>query len=245
MSDKPIIFSGPMVRAILDGRKIQTRRVLKPQPIFDGSLWHLMAPGFDGGAHGIYDSDVEMLAEKNIWWRKQLHAPGDRLWVREAWNITHRQHLAPGEDIERSAEDCVAANGGFACACADGVVYQATAAQSHPEYGKALWRPSTHMPRWASRLTLIVENVRVQRLQEIVYSDTLAEGIECTDIWKRREAACIERNEGCGSVCRDSFRDLWNSLNAKRGYGWDANPWVVALTFRAIKKNIDEVQDDG
>lgn len=236
MSDRPIIFSGPMVRAILAGRKTQTRLVLKPQPIFDGSLWHLMAPGFDGGAHGIYDSDVEMLAEKNIWWRKQLHAPGDRLWVREAWNITHRQHLAPGEDIERSAEDCVAANGGFACACADGVVYQATAAQSHPEYGKALWRPSTHMPRWASRLTLIVEDVRVQRVQEISEADAEAEGVD----------PILVPPDGGGIPHVEGFRETWDSLNAGRSSGcsWSDNPWVVALTFRAIKKNIDEVKAD-
>ena len=213
MSDRPIIFSGPMVRAILAGRKTQMRRVLKPQPIFDGSLWHLMAPGFDGGAHGIYDSDAEMLAEKNIWWRKQLHVPGDRLLVRETL--------------------CAKSND-------QGLRWHSYAADGRDVFPLTEWRkerdsiPSIHMPRWASRLTLIVEDVRVQRLQEISEVDAEAEGVE----------PILVPPDGGGIQHVEGFRVTWDSLNAKRGYGWERNPWVVALTFRAIQKNIDEVNSD-
>lgn len=228
MSDRPIIFSGPMVRTILAGRKTQTRRVLKPQPYYRGGYGHTEDPD----EWGWMDDDGQHVTVTEI--VPNGFRVGDRLWVREAWNITHRQHLAPGEDIERSAEDCVAANGGFACACADGVVYQATAAQSHPEYGKALWRPSIHMPRWASRLTLIVEDVLVQRLQEISEADAEAEGVD----------PILVPPDGGGIPHVEGFRETWDSLNAGRSSGcsWSDNPWVAALTFRAIQKNIDEVK---
>jgi hypothetical protein len=198
MTDRPIIFSGPMVRALIDGRKTQTRRVLKPQP---GELDNVFR---DGGGHWhVTDSQGAWMSELRI-----PYAPGDRLWVRESAHIDGR------EVNYRTDSEAGGAN-------ASG-------------WG---WRSPIHMPRWASRLTLTVTDVRVQRLQQIRFTDTLAEGVEETDFYAKRHRACLEQNVGCGSVSFDSFADLWNSIHGPDA--WDANPWVVALTFTVERRNID------
>lgn len=204
MTDKPILFSGPMIRALLEGRKTQTRRVLKPQPVESFSTFSEYA-----------DAGIE---------RRFLipHAPGWRLWVREAHYLTD-----DGEsEYAVFAADEASVKEHF-------TDMQATMA-SHPsiDWSKHLrLRPSIHMPRWASRLTLIVTDVRVQRLQEISEADAIAEGMTFPH----------GMEWGCDPV--DAFRTLWNSLNADRGFGWDANPWVSATTFTVHKCNIDLMED--
>lgn len=103
------------------------------------------------------------------------------------------------------------------------------------------WHPSIHMPRWASRLTLELTAVRVERLQEIGRCDSIAEGILRNPHGNGEH--WIDYPEGSSAAGwsdpRDSFRTLWNHLNAKRGYGWDDNPWVVALTFTVHSQNVD------
>lgn len=196
MSDKPILFSGPMVRAILDGSKTQTRRVLKPtEAAFE-------APKF---------------------------RRGDRLWVRETW-----QGLSFGDYIPTKSHVC-----DLRYAATDPLRDSDKDVRGYP------WCPSIHMPRWASRLTLIVEDVRVQRLQDITEADAMAEG----GIAESGEAPCgegycdafwVNHGQEHGNSfdsARDSFRDLWNSINGPEA--WDANPWVAAYTFRAIRANID------
>jgi len=96
------------------------------------------------------------------------------------------------------------------------------------------WNPSIHMPRWASRLTLTVTDVRVQRLQDISAADSIAEGVECETCAAMAQSAC--HGKGCFSSLAD-FRALWNSLHGPDA--WDANPWVVALTFTVEQRNID------
>ena len=132
---------------------------------------------------------------------------GDRLWVREAFNPHYFGVRRPGYRAD----------------------WNATAAYFNNE---PKWKPSIHMPRWASRLTLEVTGVRAERVQEISYDDARAEGI----------------NGGCGSCGRPEpcgcpyplpdpprvFRGLWNSINAARGYGWDVNPWVWCVSFRRV-----------
>jgi hypothetical protein len=230
MTDKPIIFSGPMVRALTEGRKTQTRRVLKPQPHED-RFWgpepyhpvriDRRGEEYPGPAvFGIYGEE---------WGQRMPYAPGDRLWVREAWRVEAcfddraPRDLPIGDIVSRQYE-------------ADGV--RKFWRYTHLPVGRC--RHARFMPRWASRLTLTVTEVRVQRVQDISYSDTLAEGIEVTEIWQRRQRACIERNEECGSVSRDSFRDLWNSLHGPDA--WDRNDWVAALTFTVERRNIDEAR---
>ena len=101
------------------------------------------------------------------------------------------------------------------------------------------FRQGMHMPRWASRITLIVTDVRMQRLQEISSGDATAEGVgQDSDGWHDYQMPGTQ----CCANARASFRTLWDSLNAVRGYGWDANPWVAAYTFRPILGNIDQVR---
>lgn len=202
MADRPIIFSAPMVRALLDGRKTQTRRVLKPQPDTTSDPSGLG----EWGAVNRYD-----------YWRPAAeirpYQVGDRLWVRENC-ATWGDH----EAIYR-ADDAVE----YGLAVSDG------------KFG-AKWkaRPSIHMPRWASRLTLTVIEVRVQRLQDISESDAVAEGCDAV------LALTIKRPNGAhpGNP-RECYCDLWNSLHGPGA--WDANPWVVALTFDVVRQNIGQL----
>jgi len=189
MADRPIIFSGPMVQALLAGRKSQTRRVLKPQPDFRGSVgdYH------DAEEWGWEDDDRYHVSVLDIC--PNGFRVGDRLWVRENC-ATWGDH----EAIYR-ADDAVE----YGLAVSDG------------KFG-AKWkaRPSIHMPRWASRLTLTVTDVRVQRLADLTDEDAIAEGIDVTD-------------ELTPSV---TYAILWDKMNAKRGFPWKSNPWIVALTFQ-------------
>lgn len=217
MSDRPILFSGPMVRALLDGRKTQTRRVLKPQPY--GDVIHY---GWEQDA-GARWTDQSFDSYRMPFW------VGDLLWVREAHYLTddgESEYAVYAEDEADVAEH---------------LKEMQTLMASHPkiDWSKHLRpRPSIHMPRWASRLTLRVTDVRVQRVQEIREGDAVAEGIERdTDGWFDYQAPSVQ----CCVTARDSFMTLWDSLNAPRGYGWDANPWVAAYTFDVIRQNVNEV----
>lgn len=215
MSDRPIIFSAPMVRALLDGRKTQTRRVLKPQlplsrivPIDDGSAGH--------GWFGDEEGGIRFFCG---------YAPGDRLWVREAWGMNHGGYDVPALiPKQRPARDKLRD---------DQLVYFATETDSEI-LAEMPRRPSIHMPRWASRLTLAVTDVRVERLREIDLDDVLAEGI-----------TPIGEDDGDGgATIADSdtineFRILWESLHGAGA--WAANPWVVAITFDVHRCNIDEI----
>lgn len=197
--DKPIIFSGPMVRALIDGRKTQDRRALKPQ-IIPCVTWGDPPPGTYPSNHG---------------WSRFPYALGDRLWVREhcaTWEGDHRDVVYRADETDQGWSDL-----------------------SHDARTGAPWkrRPSIHMPRWASRLTLTVTDVRVQRVQEVSEEDAEAEGA--------RPAFSYPGWGGVSSVpwYRWGFHELWDALNAKRGYGWERNPWVVALTFTVDQRNID------
>jgi len=175
---KPIIFSTPMVQAILDGKKTQTRRVIKDR-------------------HQWIATD-ETLA---------LHCPygqvGSGLWVRETWSGADWEDDLPPSDMSQEA----------------GLLnYKATPNELSDCFaGK--WRPSIFMPRWASRITLEITEVRVERVQDISPPDISAEGYDPFGIpagvfW---------------------FKDLWDSINAKRGYGWDSNPFVWCISFRRVE----------
>ena len=195
MTDKPILFSAPMVRALLDGRKTQTRRVAKfIEPIPERGTYHIRNSG--GGLVGVSENDVASSAPDYA-----PHQPGDRLWVREAWS--------PHQTGD----------------CGNVVVYKAT-----NNYAYTKWKPSIHMPRWASRVTLVVTAVRVQRLQEISKDDVIAEGIH--------ERAGLPIKD-CHAGWHEPFADLWKSLNGPGS--WDANPWVAAYTFTVHKCNIDDM----
>ncbi|WP_422366380.1 hypothetical protein [Pelagibius sp.] len=234
MTVKPILFSGPMVRAILDGRKTQTRRVLKPQPI---APWYWPGDDVDPDA-GWFDRWEEGREPCGAPTRevtppiKLPYAPGDLLWVRETWAINNC-----GRRVSLSAD---AWPEGWPV---DRLQYMATskATDWHFKTGEPHWwnsRPSIHMPRWASRLTLEVTDVRIERVQAISEEDAQSEGAE------EKFLTVIARPDGdpdyhIPSSHRGGFAILWNSLNAKRGFVWDANPWVVAVTFKAHHRNVD------
>lgn len=207
MKERPILFSGPMVRAILEGRKTQTRRIYKPKS-------------------GFPREDVEITPTTQDLWIEFGPCPfgtvGTRLWVRETWNISHKSHLAPGEVIGKEASACVADNNGFAIPCADGVVYKVGGYSEHPKFGKALWRPSIHMPRWASRLTLEITGVRVERLQQISRGDAMEEG-------------CPFSNMADGPSPVAWYAALWDEINGPGS--WDANPFVWVVEFRKTEDN--------
>lgn len=221
MTDRPMIFSGPMVRALLDGRKTQTRRVLKPQPpnhvqIYRvGSVWD-----WRDGTRGGYV--------------KVPFAIGDRIWVRETWAedaepvCCGRPHpiVGPGRngEMEYVGEEC--------CGSPEPspiITYRAEVAPEYKPYSERGWRSPIYMPRWASRITLVVTDVRVQRLHEISEEDAISEGVGPT----------LVSPDGGSAPHVETYIELWNSLNAKRGYPWESNPWVCALTFDVIRQNID------
>ena len=216
MPDRPIIFSSAMVRALLDGRKTQTRRVLKPQPhaAVASIELHRSYPGeFVPWCGGEAQSSIVV-----------PFAPGDRLWVREGFSRT---------------------DAGFA--------YMA----DHPGDPRGIgWRPSIHMPRPASRLTLTVTEVRVERLQAISEEDARAEGVHA-DTWggvtpmlANPADACAHSaarpvywapgNDADDCLCftaRDAFAWLWNHIHG--GDAWAANPWVAAISFTVERRNVD------
>lgn len=226
MADRPIIFSAPMVRALLDGRKVQTRRVLKPQPPLC-DLASEMQEDFE-----LRGWQCIPVGERFAVVKRLPYAIGDRLWVREA--VRADEH--PEEEIigvryladdhfEALPSTDEAEERHFILRC-----YRST----DPDLDAFKPVPPIHMPRWASRLTLTVTGVRVQRLQEISEADARAEGVECdSDGWRDY----LMPSTQCCSSPRDSFHSLWNSLHGPAA--WDANPWVAAISFTVERRNID------
>lgn len=224
MTDRPILFSAPMVQAILreirnpGTGKTQTRRVLKPQPP-EASHFHSKLNA-QSGQVAIFSHPLS-----NEQWKRSLtYSPGDRLWVREAWRAERSWDNRPPRDL--FAADPIWTE-------ADGEWSDIVSPSSGFTIGKL--RPSMFMPRWASRITLDVTDVRVQRLQEIDEQDAKAEGVTEGSI--RDEVSGVLE----GWSAKTSFRTLWDSLNADRA-PWADNPWVVAVTFRPHLCNIDQME---
>lgn len=201
MRERPILFSGPMVRAIIDGRKTMTRRVVARVPKKAAD------PRF---------AESFIFRRDHLYLRCPYGQLGDRLWVRESWANINKPGVAP-EIIYRADYDDHAL----------------------AEYGNdgGRWRPSIHMPRWASRITLEVTSVRVERLQEITAEDAIAEGIEIVGgeysvnpYRNYLKGTPGEMNTHCSSPVR-SLQTLWDSINGKK-HPWASNPWVWVIQFR-------------
>lgn len=244
MTDKPILFSATMVRALLAGTKTQTRRTIKSarvfatpdQPAFtlkddhlaramqnssrwrriDGDGWHWEADAFEWQAPST----------RTGWLAHIGHAPGDRLWVREAHAMlprtAYRMSIGTGTIDQREHP-----TDGYSAA-----VFR----EGFDRSGRLQWRPSIHMPRWASRITLTVTEVRVQRLQDISAGDAIAEGVECATCVAMGKSAC--NRKGCFASIA-AYRYLWNAINAQGA--WEANPWVAAYSFTCQRRNIDQL----
>lgn len=202
MKERPILFNGAMVRALLSGTKTQTRRVLKQATgpslsvgMDDNTLGvaELSWLWGDGPGHDVHETIKRVPCPHG--------QPGDRLWVRETFGHFERNdNFTPGcEVFYRADGECLAIEP---------------------------WRPSIHMPRWASRITLEVTSVRLERLQDISEADAQAEG------WTRRPEVSTDPQVH-KEAARDWFMDLWESIN---GHGsWDANPWVWVVEFRTVE----------
>ncbi|MDR2820921.1 MAG: hypothetical protein LBB60_10400 [Desulfovibrio sp.] len=208
LRQRPIIFSGPMVRATLEGCKTQTRLVIKPQPQGETVAW-----GCGTASKGFGFRFGESQKRINC----PYGEPGDRLWVKEAWAYLE-------DEYEWSVSTSYPARKGGLWYKADNVVAEAP------------YRSSIHMPRWASRITLEITGIRVERLQKISEEDALAEGVCETEFYDRAEHFSLggSKLQG-GSVERCAFIGLWDSINGKRpGCSWDDNPWVFSISFRRI-----------
>lgn len=181
MKERPILFSSGMVKAILSGRKTQTRRVIKPQSLLD------------------------RLTRVNACYECPYGAPNDQLWVRETWWKWGGTDKKIGYRADESTNFVPA--GGY--------------------------RPSFFMPRCASRLTLEITDVRVERLQEISESDSVAEGLVS---WPSEKESITHYGLAIADVWeidpRLTYKRLWDSINAKSGHSWDSNPWVWVIEFR-------------
>jgi len=188
---KPILFSTEMVQAILEGRKTQTRRVVKG--IDKPDEWEAV-----NDCRIVNESDVPCyIVRRKAIEAMGIHYPkydvGDVLWVRETWMKSEYCY------IYKNAEPYLA--------------------------GKPIWKPSIFMPKEAARIFLKVTNVRVERLRKI----------SLYDVWDEGTPQMPGNNDADGAVGHEDFIYLWDSINAKRGYGWETNPWVWVYTFKRME----------
>ena len=206
MKERPILFSAPMVRAILEDRKTQTRRVVNPQPEREPSeqngAWY---PSTTSKKKRHYADESHFRRGLPLDW-SPYGATGDRLWVRETWAKHYcglpGTHFKPHYRAELPDD------------------HDAAMTANHA-FGLMKWMSPIHMPRWASRITLEVVNVLVERLQQISEQDAKAEGVE--------------------SVAE--YAALWDSING--GGSWAENPWVWVVEFRAVPADLRVRQVPG
>lgn len=237
MTDRPIIFSAPMVRALLDGRKSQTRRVLKPQPISQGMMefgeaWQWSLPSNpEESFSGVTADQIRKFGAHSGMTKYEI---GDRLWVRENFQVAQvNRHCDSQGWADHICIDYPAAHGmsfdDFRQWKTRRRPAEDTLERQNTKDGSPKVTPSIHMPRWASRLTLIVTDVRVQRLHDISEDDAIAEGVHAVPV------ADIPRPAAWSA--KSDFAAIWNSLHGPDA--WAANPWVVAVSFKTIRANID------
>lgn len=218
MNERPIIFSTEMVRAILDGRKTQTRRVIKnmPQQPVDAYF------------------DAYNKSEFWNWWTKdnkcclpQLKCPygkvGDLLWVRETFSYSFESNkllYKSDSDTDGTVPYLLDGAGGFGGGVGNARVKK--------------WKPSIHMPRKASRITLRITNIRVEQVQEITEADAQEEGVEFHGGYWLGGIHKVKGTLKCWPSPIDAYKAIWDSINDKRGDGWGKNPWVWVIEFERV-----------
>jgi hypothetical protein len=235
---RPILFSAPMVRALLDGSKTQTRRIVKPQPEWTepNTQWQT---GTGHSGPGWYAHNSDYPEEGALFYRCPYGQTGDRLYVRETWAETDLHDGTPV--VAYRAGGCIPV-GRDTGDGPDFLIHKW--AQPDTTCCEA-WKPSIHMPRWASRITLEITGVRVERLQDISEADALAEGIRTvrTPEWDRQHfgewraesdsAMAAGKKPPIGPLPSTSYQALWNDINGPGS--WDANPWVWVVEFKRLE----------
>lgn len=227
MKERPILMSAPMVRAILAGTKTVTRRIVNP-------LLYINVGGEDEGEN-IYQSDPRFGTTATEWSRSPYGVAGDRLWVRETWQGWKRTSYEydEWEALTREARsgatwaEWIAENGK-----PDATEYRATSKSVGP------WTPAIHMPRWASRITLEIVDVRVERLHDITDEDAKREGVQpFFEVYDRigRDQRITDGTYARDEEYRASFACLWDEINGDRA-PWSSNPWVWRVAFRRIEQ---------
>lgn len=211
MNIKPMIFNTEMVRALLDGRKLQTRRPMpewqKPKKNVSGESgmeWISIAQRDARWGFALYGNTEDECMSKYTGWLCPFAAPGDLIYVRETFRRFD------------SSNECGCSEAPCGCPRTGTPIYFSDCSCSESK-----WTPSIHMPRWASRLTLKVTGVRVERVQDISEADACLEGITSrADQWRR-----------------DAFKDTWQTIY---GDSWEHNDWVWVIDFEVIRQNVDE-----
>lgn len=221
MKERGMIFNSEMVRAILDGRKTQTRRTVKPQPeLTKGSGF-----SWKGAVYGSGSDDRE--TNRNFAHTKCPYGkPGDRIWVRETWQAIYDYVDEFGHVEERTyAPSIPKENDNYWH-----IVYAEYFGNESREDRGFPWRPAIHMPRWASRILLEITDVRVERLNSISQEDAQAEGLELTG-WR----PTYSDPDSGGEVMTpyDNFAELWSSIYGDES--WQANPWVWVIKFKRVE----------
>lgn len=214
---KPILFSAPMVLAILDGRKTQTRRIINPQLGPEAYF-----SDFEGGyvASGLI-GDIPKEFRSGII-RCPYGTVGSELWVRETWATDlHCEQDSPAAIARAAMEAGYTVDAKHPAAA---IWYASDSSvrrwgDFHDVQGR--WRPSIHMPRWASRITLRITGIRVERVQDITEEDAKAEGVE--------PDKATDHPQG---VYYTAFRDIWHKINGPES--WAANPWVWVVSFERV-----------
>jgi len=221
MAIRPIAFTGAMVSALLDGRKVQTRRVLKPQPKSGFNPWQCECTG-EWWQSGYGEAGDDLLAVP--------YAVGDLLYVRERHYADMVSSCGKYARILYSVDDRVSVNIDWPSRC------------RLPVVGKN--RPPMFLPREYSRLTLKVTDVRVERVKQISEADAKAEGVRVLPLQRVDDPSAwweVGPGKHQARTPRGSFRSLWGSINSPRGFGWQENPWVVAVSFSVIRANVDQL----
>ena len=270
MKEKPILFSTEMIKAILSGRKTQTRRIINPQPIYHHGEGKYTSFSWKDGFFALYQYPENSLILE--------HCPyklNQKLWVRETWRVgAWKQTGNNWDNYGLMAIDYKAGNfirkewlKAYDFDFFDKLVKQSIEEAKkanvkkdeydyyvwNPGESPCRWRPSIFMPRWASRINLEIINIRIERIQDISEENANAEGIFFTDYgtncfhpkpcplpeyhkthnlkngwnWKNSKS-----DSECWGSAKFAFAALWNSINEKRGYGWDLNPWVWVIEFK-------------
>ncbi|MGZ4953603.1 MAG: hypothetical protein ACXV8Q_00705 [Methylobacter sp.] len=223
MNEHPILFGAPMVNAILDGRKTQTRRIMKQQPVF------IPNKGFEvvdkGGNKIVYPSKQSICHFRSTYGQQ-----GDRLWVRETY--------MPDAPMDGTWAD-VEFYG-----CKNAPLSLIPTRYQKPEHclfratwnGEDLtgWKPSIHMPRWASRIDLEITGIRVERLQDISEADAIAEGITGPHDVGYQAYKVPDDSKPRYSNAISAYESLWESINGRES--WEANPWVWVIEFKKLDR---------